>query len=341
MSHTTPPDVHADLPSWMPWVLKSAQIGLIVLDQDGRIAYINDWVLRHARLQRGQCMGQLLSDVFPALRESYYTRALDMALKKGFASLLSNSLHPSPFPLMQSQTGFGATQLLKQSVHILPMGASDIAQVGQRYALIQINDMTQAVNRERLLKAQAAAMHGIARIDALTGIGNRRQFDESLAREFRHAIRAQKPISLVLVDLDHFKWFNDTLGHIRGDDALTLAADAVRSVCHRSRDVAARYGGEELVLILPETPLEGACTVAAELQQRIFDLAIAHPQNLPSQRLTASIGVAGLCPADGALPATLLEFADKALYRAKQTGRNRVCAHDGERVVDIVGPLAA
>jgi diguanylate cyclase (GGDEF)-like protein len=340
MTQFVPANMQEVLPPWMPWVLKSVQMGLVVVDQDARIAYINDWFLRHAGKEREQCHGQLLTDVFPALRERYYMRALDLALKNGFASLLSNSLHPSPFPLMQSQTGLGATLLLKQSVHVLPMGSADIARAGQRYALIQINDMTQAVNRERLLKAQAAAMHGIARIDALTGIGNRRQFDESLKREFRHAQRAQKPISLVLLDLDHFKLFNDALGHIRGDDALTLAADAVRSVCHRSRDIAARYGGEELVLILPETPLEGACTVAEELLQRIFDLGIAHPQNLPSQRLTASIGVAGLCPSESTLTTSLLELADKALYRAKHTGRNRICAHDGTRVVDHSGPLA-
>ncbi len=326
------------LPSWMPWVLRSAQMGLIVLDQDARIAYINDWVLRHAALERSACEGHLLTDVFPLLRGSYYHRALAGALEKGFASFISNSLHPSPFPLMQLARGAGGDEMLKQSVHVLPMGAADAAQAGQRYALIQINDVTQAVNRERLLKAQAAAMHGIARIDALTGIGNRRQFDESLMREYRHAARAKTPLSLVLVDLDHFKLFNDSLGHIRGDDALTLAADAVRSVCHRSRDVAARYGGEELALILPETPLAGACTVAQELQQRIFELAISHPQNAPYHRLTASFGVASRVPVGGEEPSTLLECADLALYRAKQEGRNRVCAHDGERVLDTAGP---
>lgn len=331
----------AELPPWMPWVLKSAQMGLIVLDQDSRIVYINDWVLRHSGLERSACLGQVLTEVFPVLQQSYYKNALDTALKKGFASFLSNSLHPSPFPLMQAQSGAGAGLLLKQSVHVLPMGAADVAQAGQRYALIQINDMTQAANRERLLKAHAAAMHGIARIDALTGIGNRRQFDESLEREFRHAVRAKTPLSLVLVDLDNFKLFNDSLGHIRGDDALTLAADVLRSVCHRSRDTAARYGGEELVLVLPETPLDGACTVAVELLQRIFDLAITHPQNLPSQRLTASIGVASVVPDGTDTPGTLLERTDVALYQAKSQGRNRVCAHNGEAVTGVAGPLGA
>jgi len=259
---------------------------------------------------------------------SYFEKVLSRVMETGFASVLSNSLHSSPFPLYQTNGRRGADNLIKQSVHILPMGGSDVAKTGQRYLMIQISDMTQAANRERLLKAQATALHGIARMDALTGIGNRRHFDETLGQEFRHAIRSRSPLSLVLVDVDHFKPYNDTYGHVRGDEALALIADALRSSCHRSRDIAARYGGEEMAIILPETNLEGALTIARELQRKVLDLDISHSQNQPVGVLTVSVGVASL-PIEGLEGFTdFVNVADRALYQSKQSGRNCICFYD-------------
>lgn len=317
---------------WSQWVLGKAQIGLLVLDQQGRVVFCNDWLSRHAEIAADQMQGKLLTTIFPSLQQAYFESALSRALETGFSSFLSNSLHPSPFPLYQAKGRRSADNLIKQSVHILAMGADDAAQAGQRYVLVQINDMTQAVNRERLLKAQATTLHGIARLDALTGIGNRRHFDETLKQEFRHASRAQSRISLVLVDLDHFKRFNDSYGHVKGDEALTLTADALRSACHRARDIAARYGGEELALILPETDLEGAHTVALELQEKMQELQIGHATNLPWGYLTLSIGVASLPAAGLESPIALVQLADAALYQAKHLGRNRICLHDGSTI---------
>ena len=325
-----------NVPPWSRWVLDNTQMGLIVLDQHGCVVYMNQWIYRYAHISDTSWTGQPLTQVFSSLKGSYFEQVLQRTLKTGFAAFLSNRLHLSPFPLYRSAARLGDDSLMKQSIYILPMGAIDMQSAGQRFVLVQINDVTQAFNRERLLNAKASALHAVARMDSLTGIGNRRRFDETLAQEFRHAARSRQPLALIMVDLDRFKLYNDTYGHVKGDEALELVADAMRSACHRSRDTAARYGGEELSLILPETNIEGACTVALELQKLIRGLDIDHSHNPPSLLMTASMGVA-VVDADGLeSPKSLVERADLALYHAKQTGRDRICFFDGKTAADLV-----
>jgi len=310
---------------WLNWVLDNAQMGVLVLDQQGQLVFANKWFLARARLEPDALVGRGLTEVFPDLAGSHLDSALTRCLQTGFATVLSNSLHPSPFPLYQPMARREADRLLKQSVHILPMGPRESELLGQRYVLIQINDVTQAVVRERLLKAQAATLHSISRIDPLTGIGNRRMFDEKLAEEFRLAARHRSWVSLVLFDIDQFKRYNDAYGHPAGDECLTLVSDVLRKACRRPRDLAARYGGEELALILPETDLNGAHRVALDVLQQIHQLAIPHGHNPPHLQLTMSAGAAALKPANGQRAPLLLDQADRALYQAKQQGRNRVC----------------
>jgi diguanylate cyclase (GGDEF)-like protein len=267
---------------------------------------------------------------------TYLESVLTRVTQTGFAAFLSQSLHPSPFPFYQSNSRRSADNLIQQSVYILPMGKEDTARAGQRHVMIQINDMTQAVNRERLLKAQATTLHSIARTDALTGIGNRRLFDETLAQEFRHAVRSSSNLSLILVDIDHFKAYNDTLGHPKGDEVLTLVAGALRSACHRTRDVAARYGGEEMALVLPETDLDGAKKVALKLRGHIQDLNIDHLQNHPYQKLTVSMGVTCFTPPGIESPHTMIELADLALYKGKRSGRNAIYLNDGQVTSEVL-----
>lgn len=316
--------------------MDNAQLGILILDGQGRIVYSNRWVQERAQGDAQAWVGKTVVQVFPVLAGGYFETALKGVIQTGFPSFLANSLHPSPLPLFQSAQARSGDSRIKHSVHILPMGGSDAQAAGQSYVLIQINDMTQAVNRERLLKTQATALHGIARADALTGIGNRRHFDEVLALQMREASRAHSTLSLILLDIDHFKFYNDTYGHVKGDEALQLVAQAVRSACHRTHDTAARYGGEEFALILPHTNLEGACTVASEMQQKVKALNLVHAQNLPSQLLTISVGVVSLSVSALETAKTTIELADVALYRAKQSGRNSIFIHDGKDVAQFV-----
>ena len=162
--------------------------------------------------------------------------------------------------------------------------------------------------------------------DALTGLANRRAFDDTLAREWARAARADTELSLILVDVDHFKAFNDHYGHPAGDACLRQVAGAIRGVIRRPGDLAARYGGEEMAVILPRTPSSGAALVAESLRIAVEGLRTPHVAS-PGGRLTVSLGVATTVAAVGHLipmPDGLVIAADGALYRAKSRGRNRV-----------------
>lgn len=176
--------------------------------------------------------------------------------------------------------------------------------------------------REKLLQANGQ-LERLATEDPLTGLANRRHFDQALAQELRRAAREATPLALLLVDLDHFKRFNDSYGHVAGDECLKGVCAQLARCAKRPGDLAARYGGEEMGIILPQTDLAGAMHIARQLQQGIQALGIAHRAS-PFGCVTVSIGVAALQGEPGPRsPVQLIEAADRALYRAKAAGRNR------------------
>lgn len=177
-------------------------------------------------------------------------------------------------------------------------------------------------------KKMEMQLQRLAMTDGLTELPNRRAFDEALEREWRRVLREGTQASLLLLDVDHFKGFNDEYGHVAGDDCLRAVAHAVRAVTKRPADMVARYGGEELAVILPGTDLQGALHMAGLVRCAVESLDIAHATNEEGQgRVTVSIGVATALSRDGGrmkMPESLLMAADSALYKAKLHGRNRV-----------------
>ncbi|MFV0623343.1 diguanylate cyclase [Sphingomonas sp. ac-8] len=163
-----------------------------------------------------------------------------------------------------------------------------------------------------------------ATVDGLTGLLNRRSFDEALSREWRRARRVGAPLSLLMVDADHFKAFNDLYGHVAGDAVLKRIADAMRQTAKRASDQVARVGGEEFVILLPDTDRDGAMRCAAALLERVEAAGVEHRGN-PTGKVSVSIGVAAVDPEDEG-EGDLVRAADAALYRAKDGGRNRACA---------------
>jgi len=161
-------------------------------------------------------------------------------------------------------------------------------------------------------------------VDGLTGVANRRRFDEAIDKEWRQFKREETPLSLLMIDIDRFKAINDTYGHQSGDDVLRLVACALSRNLSRSGDLLARYGGEEFAALLPKTELSAALQVAERLRQAVAD-AFAAPGdlNLP-KGVTVSIGCAATAPNGMADMDSLVRMADNCLYRAKQNGRNRV-----------------
>lgn len=173
------------------------------------------------------------------------------------------------------------------------------------------------------LKYQADRWRSLALLDGLTGVGNRRHFDATLQAEWRRCARTGQPLSLIMIDVDLFKSYNDHYGHPAGDACLQSIASVLRSGFTRSHDIVARYGGEEFVCILPDTPLDGAERKANELEKAVRDLGIAHETSAVADVVTISLGVAVAKPVKGKDAADLVAAADAQLYLAKQAGRGR------------------
>ncbi len=178
------------------------------------------------------------------------------------------------------------------------------------------------------LKKANDELHHLANSDGLTKIGNRRRFEQFLADEWHRAVRFKTEISLILIDIDHFKLFNDTYGHQSGDACLQKVADALTATIHRPTDLVARFGGEEFAIILGGTDLEGARIIAEQAMENLKDLEIPHGKSQTSDYLTISIGIATTFVTFGMREAELVKAADKALYQAKANGRNQIVSNN-------------
>ncbi|MCK0196416.1 diguanylate cyclase [Ancylobacter sp. 6x-1] len=183
-------------------------------------------------------------------------------------------------------------------------------------------DAAYAALREsqRQLMNANLELERLTRIDGLTGLGNRRYFDEYMEAEWRRAQRTGNPVSLLMIDVDNFKLYNDTFGHLAGDEVLKQVAGVIQTGASRPGDLAARFGGEEFVVVLVDTPLDGAQVVAGRILSDIRALSLAHRDGI----VTISIGVATVSASAGSGPGSLIHAADIALFRAKAGGRNRV-----------------
>lgn len=181
--------------------------------------------------------------------------------------------------------------------------------------------------RQQELEESNSHLEQLLRSDALTGIANRRCFDQALTDEFRRAERGAYPLALCMLDVDCFKQYNDHYGHQAGDDTLVQVADALARFARRPGDLAARYGGEEFTLILPGSSEDDALAIARELVAHVHARALPHGASRVCERVTVSVGVASILPgADGATESDLIANADQALYLAKARGRNRACS---------------
>ena len=197
-----------------------------------------------------------------------------------------------------------------------------------------------AMMKERAELRATTQLRDLAMHDSLTGIGNRRQFDLALETEFRRAVRNKSLLALLMIDVDHFKAFNDTYGHQPGDDALCAVAAVVARAARRPGDLAARYGGEEFVVLLPGTTEAGAATLAEAIRHGIAQLRIEHAA-APQQAVTISAGVAASVPPPTSRPDKLIRAADRALYEAKASGRNAVRLASRLRDPPVVGARPA
>jgi diguanylate cyclase (GGDEF)-like protein len=339
-------------------LLPYERIGLALLEDQGRSLRLR-WVRTESespRLKPGDLIplrGQRLQTILEAGRPrvledltAYLARHPDsivtrLLVEEGFRSTLACPListgKPLGFLFFSSSRPSADDQEHVELFGQLAGDVSVIVEKGRMYedlqrsherleAEVQALARTEQALRQTQAELEAAnkVLAALAATDGLTGVANRRAFDETLDREWRRAIRNNLPIALVMIDIDAFKLFNDTLGHLQGDDCLRDVAEALRSAVMRPCDLVARYGGEEFAILLPETGRDPAVMLGERMRAAIEAMGIAHPSSPVAAVVTASLGVASARPKQGEAPPSLVKAADEALYLAKQNGRNRV-----------------
>lgn len=212
----------------------------------------------------------------------------------------------------------GSYVWIRDVVHVVRKNGEVEALVGFMF------DISERKKSEQELLRLQRELEELSYKDGLTGVFNRRMFDQVLEREWASAYRTQQPLSLIMLDIDFFKEFNDHYGHLAGDECLQRVARTLEVAAARPRDLAARFGGEEFVLVLPETDAIAAEAVAQKCRNAVLDEMIPHALSRIGSYLSVSLGVSTIIPTDKDSPNDFIEAVDKLLYRAKQSGRNCV-----------------
>lgn len=299
-------------------IWNALNLGLILLDDEGRVRMWNDWVARHSGIPADFAVGHSLESLFPDGLNAPFRTALKNALSHKLPIVLSNALHRTPLPLYPLPITEQPQQRIQQSISITPI--TDPA--GNRLCLIQITDASMSVSRERVLKLHSEKLGIDATTDSLTGAYNRRFFDDRYRAEFGRAQRHGTPFSLLMLDIDYFKDYNDNYGHPAGDRVLISVVKAIRAQLNRTTDILTRYGGEEFAVILPDCSAEGAEVMAEILRATVAGLNIPHCKSKVAEHITLSIGVTTTETGSKCDPVCLMDTADAALYDAKHNGRN-------------------
>ncbi len=309
-------------------VLGAVNLGIVVLDCARRVVLWNCWMEQHSGHATDTVLGKDFFKLFPDLRGKRIDAAVDQALRDNFPSLLSQTLHKAPFALHSNCAAAARGERMQQAVAVTPIAVDG----AQRHCLIQINDVSFAVGREKLLREQALVLRSQTFSDGLTGIANRRHFDVAIEKEARRAKRANAELSLLMIDIDNFKPYNDQYGHQQGDECLIQVAAALAAMVRRPTDLMARYGGEEFAAILPEADAGQAFNMAESMREKIAQLAITHGDSGMVGHVTISLGIATQTAEHAVDVAALIGAADRALYVAKRSGRNRVIAHGPSQI---------
>lgn len=285
----------------MQTAIEQSPASVLIVDKNKNIIYVNPQITKSTGYSKEELLG----------KKTYIFRG-DLTPGDAFTDLWQTLISGSPWKgelLYRRKDG----SVFWQSWNVAPV-FDDHGEI-QHFVGVG-EDITEKKKLQSLLQEMSY-------LDGLTGIANRRRFDDFLNHEWNRASRNGKPLAIIMMDIDFFKRYNDSLGHLAGDDALKRVAQVLRSKISRTTDLIARYGGEEFACILPDTDIKGATLLAEILLQAVCAMKQLHPDSEISPFVTISIGVACCIPQKGE-PLSLLGLADKALYRAKTSGGNRV-----------------
>ena len=291
-------------------IIESLTVHIVIIDHEGIIQYVNPAWVRFGRENGDTSTGEW--------RGISYLDACDAAAKNGEAE----AWHAAA-GIREVIGGKRADFYFEYPCHSpavkrwFMMRVDRLEWNGPEQFIISHQSITER-------KLAEEKLNNLTLLDGLTGISNRRHFDFFLDNEWRRAMRIQKPLSLVIFDIDYFKAFNDNYGHLEGDECLKSVGMHLSDFGKRPGDLVARYGGEEFAVILADTDIEPATAIAEKIRVAIHDLNIRHEYSDVADVVTASVGIAALCPEKGSSEKILILAADKALYESKRSGRNRV-----------------
>ncbi len=294
-------------------LLDYLELGVLVIDEQGHILVWNRWLERYSGIKVGDAVGKKISEIFPEIIGSRIEYAIKSAIENKLASLLSPGLNPPILRLYKNNQDLKQGNRLQQLVHIVPLAKQS------KTCLVQIQDVTASIKRENQLRVQSAELRDITYRDPLTGIGNRRKFNEMIHKEFRQASVNKGVISLMMIDIDYFKAYNDNYGHQAGDDCIKLVAAILLISVKVPGNLVSRYGGEEFAIVLPNLEADQSLQLAEHIRNEV-----SKAETNLKDKITISVGVATIQPNSDRDINVLISEADSALYQAKANGRNCV-----------------
>lgn len=287
--------------------------GILLIDFEGNIVESNPQMAQMLEYQEDELIGKNIFDFFHPENLKKIPPQIDK-LRAGETIFIERQL----------RTASGIYLLCEQSGK----------RIDDNHIILLYRDIRERKIAELALEKANAALERLAHIDGLTQIANRRCFDIQLHQEWQRLAREKKHLAIIFCDIDYFKQFNDVYGHLEGDDCLKKVARVLASEVHRPADLVSRYGGEEFVVLLPDTDFSGASRIAEKMRRSIAGLKIPHKGSEVDAVVTMSFGIAAIIPGSDIAVDDLINMADQALYVAKEKGRNRIASQPQATMVE-------
>ncbi|WNO09428.1 diguanylate cyclase [Teredinibacter sp. KSP-S5-2] len=308
---------------WLMDVLQSIDVGLVILDKQFNVQLWNSFMQNHSAMLPTEVLGENLFELFPELPESWFRRKVQSIYVLHNSAFTTWEQRPYLFRFKNYRPITGQADFMYQNSTIIPL--SDSTGKVDHICMI-IYDVTEVAVNKLQLQSANEQLHHMSRTDGLTGLLNRKTWEQELDHQYKRFQRHQHTTSMLMFDIDHFKRINDTYGHPAGDEVIRQTSAVVRDII-RDIDIAGRYGGEEFAVLLEDTNAQGAKVVAERIRKQMENNVIYYENHVINY--TISIGIAELTPQMGD-KSSWLDSADKALYQAKRSGRNNSVIFRGE-----------